>query len=159
MTQPDTGDPDLDLEQTLVAVAEALNGLESRLAAVETDGAEGLRLAAESLENIEGRLDAIEETIGSGRPTGDDQPEDLEHWVTWLTDTYMLSGLLSPGGRLPSWSEVPAMRNELDALRIAARKAFGEKASPWDPASWHDQLDRALARFPTHREKFISMRD
>lgn len=158
MTQPDDGGPGLDLEQTLVAVAEALNAIESRLAAAEKDGAEGLRLTAESLETVVGRLDAIEETVSSGR-WQESQPEQLEEWVTWLTDTYMLTGLLSPGGNLPSWSEVPAMRNELDALRIAARKAFGEKASAWDPASWHDQLDRSLSRFQTHRERFTSMRD
>ncbi|MCA0252618.1 MAG: hypothetical protein LCH76_10090 [Actinobacteria bacterium] len=148
----------LDLEQTLLAVGDALNTMESRITALEQDGAEGLRLAVESLANMEGRLGEIEEAVGRGY-WPDDQPESLEEWVTWLTDTYMLTGLLNPGGNQPSWSEVPAMRNELSALRIAARKAFGRAASAWDAASWHDQLDRSLARFKTHRDRFSSMQD
>ncbi len=155
---PDEAGLPLDLDQTLEAVGAALNSVELRVAALEKELTEGLQVTAGALGQMASRLGDLEDAGGETRGSGD-EPPDLAEWVAWLSDTYKLSSVLQPGGNQPAWSEVPAMRHELSALLVAAHRAFGPRASAWDPASWHDQLDRSLARFELHRKRFVSLRD
>ena len=74
--------------------------------------------------------------------------DELPEWVNdWLIPTFALDVVLK------NWIEEPALRSELQALKLGYQAMAASAARPnFDAISWHDALARMVDRVSAHRE-------
>lgn len=75
------------------------------------------------------------------QPAGTEPQPTLEEWVADMGEFYYLAT------EFKGWEDNTAMRAELAGLKVAHHHAYSTKAGPWDQLSWHDHLNRVVARF------------
>ncbi|WP_315092783.1 hypothetical protein [uncultured Cellulomonas sp.] len=68
--------------------------------------------------------------------------EDLDVWVTWLTERYRLDHRTVP----PCWTRHPELIEELSALQLAWQGAYSMSALPDAPLNWHERFAAARLR-------------
>lgn len=67
--------------------------------------------------------------------------DQLTCWVDWLTERYLLEQTVPA-----CWYRHGPLVEELSALRAAWLGAYTGRPAAGDPAAWHDQFERTLAR-------------
>jgi len=68
--------------------------------------------------------------------------EELDLWVTWLTDRYQLDHRTVPA----CWQEHGELVEELSALHLAWQGSFASSSAPDEPLRWHERFASARAR-------------
>lgn len=106
---------------------------------------------AEVLNELATRIEDHEQRLGP-RPAGVAY-DNLEEWVVWLTDEYGLHGVLGDRDR---WANIPPVRNELAALRLASEVLTSAKPGSFEPVYWHDALARVVDRIPGHHSRWAT---
>ncbi len=76
---------------------------------------------------------------------------DLRAWVEALVDEYGLHSIIGPPER---WENLPPVRAELLALKIADPRGLKLEQGSFEFVYWHDALARVLGRASEHADRW-----
>lgn len=81
----------------------------------------------------------------------DQHAADLRAWVEALVDEYGLHGTIGPPER---WENLPPVRAELLALKVADPRGLKLEQGSFEFVYWHDALARVLGRASEHADRW-----
>ncbi len=129
-------------EEVLEELAAVIDDLSNEVAARSTH----LTQLTADVDQLGQDVDALAKVLNTHLTAWDDIHQESIAWANdWLIPTFSLYI------ELEGWSDIPALRSEVQALFIGYRAMAAAKEASMTPLAWHDSLDRSIARIPQHR--------